>query len=939
MILFLFVIFNSLNAQKFNEITVLESENSFRGQWCCANDGYLYGPGVNQRTSVYRKRETGQGYELRGSVLSIDPTFRIENRMYTTSTPGLIFVLVRNDLNNYFLLKSTDGCLTFTKVFTFGEGNGPAGANAQDVRLLRGILELTTDLPGGGGKGTLLMGEYNVNKARTPGSVNDRVRIMKSTDNGDTWTKVVEWNTNGSNQVGHIHTMKQDPYTGEIYICAGDYDTKTGIIRWDGISVWTDNRSLPSTASMPGFKGFIGLQRYRTCDVLFDENYFYTFADTQAPNNPGGIESGIWRGKKDFSAYSRVDNQIYNYDPMHIGWFGAKIGSTFIFTTAREYMSGPQGSWKELNTQVYISHDGEKWFRTGQINWRETADITESQYITNVYEYNNKLYLDCTAAAGHSATVQCGLSRKWKSYEDPLILHPVFYVGTWNNPGNDNNPGTNPDAPKRTISNILTENRISAASRVRVSAGNFSEPDIHPLWTTPVFQGRGSVVVEGAGMDNTHIIRSTGTTGSYGIMLETTRTLTGSSTPFILKNLDLYITVDGGVDHNNFVLNNFDSYIRTINCRIGNASNDDSPLVNLERAGAKYISEGSIYTASGSASQFKDIIRINNAGTTINMKNCLLLNAWNAISINFPGTDLTLENCTLYNIDNRGVILGAGSTTQPLIENTIFSTGSFPIEDLSGITENAVDYNFYNRATYNVSNGTHGPVVGGSPGFTDPENGNFSLRSNSPCAIGGILLTEVLYDLAGKPRSDPPSIGAYESTGLLVLPETLNIDARSGSKAEFRVNSNTDWTIGGYDSWIDPSVTAGMGSRPVVVTANSTNNSELARSTKLTITGNGADPVYINVTQSGDGLTSQTDTEKVPAVIYPNPVNSVLTIRYNDEEYKSVYITDTKGIILKRLKAENATQQIDFSQFPNGIYVIELMSNLNKPRKFKIIKY
>ena len=155
-------------------------------------------------------------------------------------------------------------------------------------------------MPGGGGIGTLYIGEYNVCHPRTSGSTNDRVRIMKSVDNGDTWTKVVEWNTNGVNQVGHIHAMKQDPYTGEIYICTGDDNTKSGIIKWNGSSAWADNKTLAEIGTMDGFKVLTGAQRYRVCDVLFDEKYFYTFADTQTPNNPTGSESGIWKRNKRF---------------------------------------------------------------------------------------------------------------------------------------------------------------------------------------------------------------------------------------------------------------------------------------------------------------------------------------------------------------------------------------------------------------------------------------------------------------------------------------------------------------------------------------------------------------------------------------------------------------------------------------------------------------
>src|SRR5574340_582762 len=89
----LFIIILSLNDPLFSqapvELTVPETENSFPGQWCCINDGYIYGTGVNQRTRVLRKRENVQNYEIRGNVTDVDPSYKIENRIYATTIPGL----------------------------------------------------------------------------------------------------------------------------------------------------------------------------------------------------------------------------------------------------------------------------------------------------------------------------------------------------------------------------------------------------------------------------------------------------------------------------------------------------------------------------------------------------------------------------------------------------------------------------------------------------------------------------------------------------------------------------------------------------------------------------------------------------------------------------------------------------------------------------------
>ncbi len=825
-----------------NQIKVLETVNSFRGQWCCANNGYLYGVGANY-TDVVRKHETGQSYETRGNVTSLDPSFRIEYKMFPTSKPGLFFILVKND-SGFFLLKSTDGGATFTNVYTFGEDNGVKGSNPE-VRILRGLLEITRETPGGGSAGTLYLGEYNISRSRIRGSVNDRVRIMKSIDNGDTWTKVTQWNTNGANQVGHVHAMRQDPYTGEIYICTGDNNDKSGLIKWDGNADWPDNKTLAEISVMDGFTVLYGRQRYRVCDVLFDEDHFYTFADTQLPNNPTGSESGIWKGTKDFSSYTRVNNKIFDFDPMHIGWFGEKIGNTFVFTTAREYVGS--FPWKEHNTQVYTSIDGENWYVSGVLNWRDLNNPTLPRYINNVFTYNNKLYIDCIAGAGHYSVIQCNVSKEWKSNEDPVILHPVYYVGTWNTPGNDANSGTSPDVPKRTLNNALTSNRICAGARVKVSEGNFHETNINLNWSNTGLQGRGSVVIEGRGMNETHIISSSGSEDTYGIYIEPEKTLTNSTTPLILKDLDIFSTVGASL---NYVLYINGSYIKTIDCIIGNEDNDDSPLVILNSYGSKYLSENSIHIANTGTSIYKEIVRFAASNTSCHLNNCIILNAFNAFEINYPGTDFSLKNCNLYGIENVGVRLGQSCNIEPFIKNSIFSCSYTPIMNLTGLTGTGVDYNLYNKELLNINAGGHSLPVGTDPMHVDAENGDFNLRINSPCIGRGVSLTDLLYDFTNRLRKNPPCLGPFEN--LLVTRTRYNL-------------------------------------------ANS-------QSIK----------------------------------IYPNPVSGILTIDYIDEKYSTLSILNSKGIILDNINVNAPVQQLDFSKYSHGLYILQFIKPTGEVSRVKI---
>jgi hypothetical protein len=918
-------------------MTVLETVNSFQGHWYGTNEGYLYGSSYFNKRAVVRKAETGQNLEIRGDVTSLDTSYIEITKIFPATTPGLLFVLVQDRATRFCLLKSSDGGLTFKRVYIFGEGNGPGMGNSPSVRLLRGILELKRDVPGGGGKGTLYFGEYNINQNRVAGSVNDRVRIMKSVDNGDTWTKIMEWNTNGINQVGHIHAMQQDPYTGEIYICTGDSFLKAGLIKWDGTSPWIDNATLPTLRSMSGFSVLTGAQRYRVTDVLFDQNSFYTFADTQKPNNLNGTESGIWKGSKDFSSYRRVNNNVYGYDPMHIGWFGERMGNTFIFTTSRE-VEGTY-KWKKLNLQVYTSTDGENWYVSGELRMRDMSPDTTIKYITNIFVLNSRIYIDCLGGSGHYSTIQCELSRKWRVTDDPVILHPVYFVGKWNSKGNDSNSGANPDAPKATLKNILEGSKIPAGARVRISAGTFMEGNISPDCSSTFIQGSGNILIEGKGMDSTFIVRSSAPGDASGMKIDRLKTRSGKNSPFTLKDLSYKNPMDGGTVHNSFVVDNLDSYLKTIGCRIGGEGNDDSPLINLSGANAGYISDSTWHISTSVPSVYKICVASNAQNQVINIRNSLFLKASDAVSCNFPGIDFSLKHCTFYGTERYGIIFYTPTTVQPVILNCVFSGANASINDLAGLNETNVDYNYYEKPNINVNGGTHSINDSGTPVFVDPEKGNFNLLSNSPVAMKGKYLPDVPYDITGRLRLNPPSPGAFESPVLVVNPSAVKVDSLSGSTGKILILSNSGWNVSGGAEWINIPKKTGSGSDTITVTTSSSNDSGDKRTCIIIFSGTGLVADTVTVLQPALKATGTTPVENKMIKIYPNPVSGNLTVDFGTEEFSEYSIISYEGVVLKKGETIIPVQQIDFSGFKEGVYFIRLTSPGMKVLKVQVIRH
>jgi hypothetical protein len=98
---------------------------------------------------------------------------------------------------------------------------------------------------------------------------NEWVALWKSTDMGDTWDKVIEWNTVG-HQTRHIHSIVQNPYTGWIYILFGDTGVEAAIVAWDGKSAAPPNNTpLDKMGTYPGWKSIAGSPRVRTGDLIF----------------------------------------------------------------------------------------------------------------------------------------------------------------------------------------------------------------------------------------------------------------------------------------------------------------------------------------------------------------------------------------------------------------------------------------------------------------------------------------------------------------------------------------------------------------------------------------------------------------------------------------------------------------------------------------------
>jgi len=68
--------------------------------------------------------------------------------------------------------------------------------------------------------------------------------------------------------------------------------------------------------------------------------------------------------------------------------------------------------------------------------------------------------------------------------------------------------------------------------------------------------------------------------------------------------------------------------------------------------------------------------------------------------------------------------------------------------------------------------------------------------------------------------------------------------------------------------------------------------------------------------------------------VYPNPTKDLITIELSQNEYTDIYIFNTLGILMQKLSI-NQTFRVDLSQFPKGMYFVQL-SNADK-KTFKLV--
>lgn len=491
-----------------------------------ASDGtYLYGAYSASADTVVRY-PIGSHVATTGAQLLAGSTITFTA---PTSIPGLVFFHVEHaGTNSGNIYRSTDYGTTASLVLQMGTRNTlppVSGARSNDVRWLsnRNFCEAAI-----AGRTVLFIGEYNISTSRTIGGANDAVCLYQSDDLGLTWTIAAEWNTDGNttyndvaqggNYVRHIHGVRY--YDGKVYVLFGDIGSVGGvassnqasIVQWDGMAALVSN-VLPSSYTGTGLKNLSGWQGYRTCDLLFEDDYFYYMTD--ATNNTSNPENpcGIFRATYDMASVERVDKSILEV-AQRSGRLGLKHSNGNHLWWDSADVNNVAGAY--FNSIYTSSSDLSMFARNGVLR-SKTGGVVWAPY--SFFEAGEKIYLTNPAGGGigkdGTSVAQFDAVLPWNG-ERADTLSPVYFVDplgtddatTTSRILRGNGPGTN---AFKTVQYAATGSRVPHGGRIQIAAGTYSETtSINPVWDTTLADTTEYVNFCGAGMNATIIGNASG---------------------------------------------------------------------------------------------------------------------------------------------------------------------------------------------------------------------------------------------------------------------------------------------------------------------------------------------------------------------------------------------------------------------------------------------
>jgi Papain family cysteine protease/Secretion system C-terminal sorting domain len=105
-----------------------------------------------------------------------------------------------------------------------------------------------------------------------------------------------------------------------------------------------------------------------------------------------------------------------------------------------------------------------------------------------------------------------------------------------------------------------------------------------------------------------------------------------------------------------------------------------------------------------------------------------------------------------------------------------------------------------------------------------------------------------------------------------------------------------------------------------------------AYATNCTGTGYGSDIPY---THNPTGIENIQTSEMS---VFPNPITDMLYIEYKNDNYETIKIFNSKGVLLEKGTVISPIQQFDFSKYEYGLYILEFVKHTGETTRIKVIK-
>ena len=702
----------------------------------CALGGYAYGhtSDISQIVKVdVTTRASTLGYKFPAGWSISD--------IYAGHDCVLVMAVETASLT-YSLWRTTDGT-TLTRVHDIGRE--PDGVtHRQHVRILQRGLS-----PGKiGGQPALLFATYNIatdNGIANPGEIGDAIYISKSLDDGVTWQRVNTWNWDYGTNTGlrtmkHFHAVRYDQWRDAWWICVGDSNDESCIIRWDGIAPGPGNVTPAAiqAGTYPGWSCRTGSQRWRAVDLLITEDWIESFTDSI-----GNVTGGIWRCKPDFSQSHRVDHT--NRGQNHDGWAALRTsGGTHIWC---DDCRADAVTSTQRFIGLYASANGNRYFEIGRIALAGTGVKIPRGF----FEAGGNVWFSCDGEAGKGAynTTVFKLSGKFRE-ERPDNLAPAYFVDFAN--GSDAANGYGQATAWKTARNLFGSNRVTHGARIVLSDGTSTENGVSTIDyaanATPAVDTTRPIQISGQGRDSTVVVLSGAVEGwkdasaakTWAVELCAMTLRQSDPTKAVLWD---NASPTGGTPE--WVIRD---------AQIGNQTVGASRALYLRGSAARVIRS----TIANISDSTKYNLYIDGAAT-VDLQASLIVGGR---SIQRTGGKVSARHCEFAGFANNGLAIDLTATVAPLIANTVFGmSDQIPIVNNSGtVTLTSAD--------------CYGNVFSATPagaGVPDPVLPAAGLLDRDPdtlipfsfSALGGVAAAAgVQWDYYGQPFRAKPAIGAVE---------------------------------------------------------------------------------------------------------------------------------------------------------------------------------